>query len=207
MQLTGQGMRDYMASNVFPALGIDNNLIGWAQNSDGVETANTAMFLSAYDMAKYGQLYLQNGMSTQDDSLVSTDWIEESFKPFVEVTPSGFGIDDIGSDDIVLGYYGHMWYIREYDGSNVYCASGTMTQIICVHPETERVFVRKSDNESPDDPMMTDFAVVFSDETVFKEEDLEQGIDVDIQAPSSASSVVQGWLFVAMVATGLIVAP
>merc|ERR1712232_669247 len=61
--LMESGPREYMASNVFLALGIDNSEISWRRNSDGKDVSTFGTYLSAYDMAKFGQLYLQKGMS------------------------------------------------------------------------------------------------------------------------------------------------
>lgn len=36
-------------------------------------------------MARFGQLYLQKGLSAPDKQLVSSEWIEQSVSPLVDV--------------------------------------------------------------------------------------------------------------------------
>jgi len=156
LQLTGQGMREYMTSNVFPALGIRNDAIAWLKNSDGVDATN-GMKLSAYDMAKFGQLYLQKGMSAPNASLISADWIEKSLTGFV---PRELGVN-----------YGFHWDVYDHNDDKVYCAAqGFGGQMICFYPELERVFVRQTQT-----PTLTEYLspkddfFVFERTTVFKE--------------------------------------
>lgn len=154
LELTGQGMREYMTLNVFPALGIDNDAIAWLKNSDGVDATN-GMKLSAYDMAKFGQLYLQKGMSAPNASLISADWIEKSL---TDVVPTGF-----------LGYnYGYHWDVYDHNDDKVYCAHpGLGGQWICFYPELERVLVRQINGSSA--YSLKDDFFVFERTTVFKE--------------------------------------
>jgi len=143
-KLMGVRPREYMAANIFPELGINDNKIGWRKNSDGVHTNGWGMIMSAYDMAKLGQLYLQNGLSAPDTHLISSDWVNLSAKTFHVV---GHGQR--------MGF--PYWTImNEADIGEIYCTGGTFSNIlnpatdfamqyICFEPEQERVYVEQTD--------------------------------------------------------------
>ncbi|KAL7518642.1 hypothetical protein ACHAWX_003453 [Stephanocyclus meneghinianus] len=141
---TGMSPRELMASTVFPALGINNDEIGWRTNSDGMDVVTWGMYLNAHHMAKFGQLILQNGLSAPDREIISSDYINDCTSK--KVTVDG---DDYYGD----WWYGFWWYT--YSGQTVgneevgdyFCAIGAQSQYICVYPELERVLIRQSDCE------------------------------------------------------------
>jgi len=99
-------------------------------------------------MAKFGQLYLQGGMSAPDSPLISPEWASNSTSPLVEEAY----IEDAAGQGFA-GEYGYLiWLI---DGSSLgfpnagkfYCAIGFGGQDICVHQELERVSVQQRDWE------------------------------------------------------------
>jgi len=179
-----------MASNVYPALGIDNNDIFFTVNSEGVEQSATGLYLSAYEMAKFGQLHLQKGMSSPNASLISTEWVDEAFTIAT--------IDPSRPDQPWYAGYGYLWHIyKTSSGEEVPCADGAFGQYICIHQESERVFVRKSDDDSLIMTMFeelgviasleSDIEVVFSNTTVF-ESDAETDGNVAVTVVSSGDT-------------------
>eukprot|EP00804_Cyclotella_cryptica_P018443 CCRYP_004284-RB/>CCRYP_004284-RB protein AED:0.05 eAED:0.05 QI:210/1/1/1/0.75/0.77/9/473/767 len=141
---TGMSPRELMASTVFPALGINNDEIGWRTNSDGMDVVTWGMYLNAHQMAKFGQLILQNGLSALDREIISPGYITDCTSKQVEIDGDGY---------YGVWWYGFWWYT--YSGQTVgnkevgdyFCAIGAQSQYICVHPELERVLVRQSDCE------------------------------------------------------------
>jgi len=79
--VTGMTPREYAAANIFPSIGIDNNKIDWRKNAQGVETSYSSLYLTAKDMAKIAQLYLQKGKSSPDNHLLPEAFVEESLQP------------------------------------------------------------------------------------------------------------------------------
>lgn len=96
VKATGRYVLEFATENVFSPLGItvERNVIfhhkeeqlafnqakhisGWVADQAGVNTAGWGLTLRAVDMAKIGQLYLNNG-KWQDRQMVSTSWIAES---------------------------------------------------------------------------------------------------------------------------------
>ncbi|AEV30172.1 penicillin-binding protein, beta-lactamase class C [Sphaerochaeta pleomorpha str. Grapes] len=95
---TGQSVFDFATENVFSPLGITvksnvtfhskeeqfafnkaKDISGWVADSTGVNTGGWGLTLSAMDMAKIGQLYLDGGM-WNGKQIVSVKWINESIK-------------------------------------------------------------------------------------------------------------------------------
>ncbi len=95
---TGQSVLDFAAENLFSPLGIDvghnvvfhsreeqlafnrsTDISGWVADPTGVNTAGWGLTLSPLDMAKIGQLYLNNGM-WDEKQVVSQKWVDESTK-------------------------------------------------------------------------------------------------------------------------------
>ncbi|MBN1271056.1 MAG: serine hydrolase [Candidatus Aminicenantes bacterium] len=112
----------------------------WIKNSEGYPHAGGGLHLLPRDMAKLGQLYLQNGV-WQGEQIIPVQWIEESFKPHV--------IFRVPEDHPYKGY-GYYWWILKLDPKDetkgyIYTALGLWGQFIFVIPEYDMVVVVNSD--------------------------------------------------------------
>lgn len=145
----GMSPREYLSMMVLPALGIDDSAIDWWQNEDGMEYAYHGLHLTAHQMAKFGQLYLQNGLASPNRSLVSAEWIEQSTSPQVEaVVPGDPSVPDGPTINASYGYL--FWMSFDLDVGDLgvgeyYCAVGAYGQDICISPELDRVSVQQRD--------------------------------------------------------------
>jgi len=155
LQLTGLSPRQFLAQHVLPALGINDGDIGWWTNSDGVEYAFHGLELTAYQMAKFGQLYLQGGFSNHDDvsSVVPKEWIQESLRVHTDALDPYLGRPQ------TYGYFfwsgpGSQYRFdggcnpkahRPLEDNSVWCALGFGGQDICVHKNLGRVTVQQRD--------------------------------------------------------------
>ena len=133
-QRTNRTPREYLAEQILPYLGIDNEAVGWWQNEDGVEYAYHGMLLTPLQMAKFGQLYLQQGLSNATHSLINPDWIEAS--------------TSLQGGTIFYGYlvwvlFGALFERPELE--KIFCSQGLGGQDICVSPLTDRVIVQQRD--------------------------------------------------------------
>lgn len=98
VKATGQSVLDFARENLFSPLGITvasnvvfhnkeeqlafnkaTNISGWVADPTGVNTAGWGLTLTAMDMAKIGQLYLNDGI-WEGKQIVSAEWINESTK-------------------------------------------------------------------------------------------------------------------------------
>ena len=136
LEVSGLTPRQYLAENILPALGIENDDLFWQPMRNGVEDAFSGIYLTAGQMAKFGQLYLQRGATgSGNNQLVSEDWIDDSLSVFVE-----------GS--AVLGPVkgGYLWFERSSYSPGTWCADGAGGQLICVNSLLGRVVVTQRDN-------------------------------------------------------------
>lgn len=91
--------------------------------------------MSARDMARFGQLYLQKG-KWNGKQIISQKWIEDSSTSFSKVTGEGPEYDG----------YGYLWWINSnFNGTNMkmYFASGVGGQYIAVFPSENIVIVMR----------------------------------------------------------------
>lgn len=97
--------------------------------------------ISARDMARFGLLYLNEG-KWNDEQILDTDWINESFK-----VHSANGLD---SEGVHWDDYGLLWWIsNQIKEEPVYYASGSGVQRISIFPNSDMVMVHVVDNYQP----------------------------------------------------------
>ncbi|WP_249777714.1 serine hydrolase domain-containing protein [Paenalkalicoccus suaedae] len=92
--------------------------------------------MSARDMARFGQLYLQEG-EWEGEQLVSKEWIKESTSA-QKTVPSNSVFD-----------YGYLWWVSTtppYSDLGLYSAVGRYGQSIDIVPELDLVFVHRVDS-------------------------------------------------------------
>jgi CubicO group peptidase (beta-lactamase class C family) len=90
------------------------------------------MNLSARDMARFGQLYLNNGI-WNDNQIIPQDWIEQS------TAPISTDLGDFSSRES----YGFLWWVSHIDTKKMYYASGTGGHRIMVIPESDLVIIHR----------------------------------------------------------------
>ena len=102
---------------------------------DGYNNINdgaASLHLRLRDMVKLGQLFLQDGYASENNQIVSSEWIEKATSPLIL---TGFpGLDN----------YGYLWWIPQ-EG---YLAYGYGGQFIAVMPERNLVIGTHSDTFS-----------------------------------------------------------
>ena len=105
-----KNMDSYLLDDVF-----GKNVSGWIKDPQGYSTGGWGLTLSVRDMARFGLLYLNEGV-WNGKQVVSKSWIEESLT--------------MNSNN-----YGYMWWLRESNGINSYAALGSGGNIICCIPD------------------------------------------------------------------------
>jgi CubicO group peptidase (beta-lactamase class C family) len=98
----------------------------WFVDPLGVATAGYGLCMSAQDMAKIGQLCLDNGIY-KGERIVSQSWLKESTKPRIQC-------------DKTFAYmrYGYLWWTPDKDRS-AFAALGNSGNVIYVNPEHNSV--------------------------------------------------------------------
>jgi CubicO group peptidase (beta-lactamase class C family) len=96
--------------------------------------------MSARDLARYGQLFLQQGI-WNDNRLFSKKWVTNSTYP----TSKHGGGDKIGR------WYGWLWGVSEYYSDyKMFFASGTGGQIVAIFPNDNLIIVNLSNTYQKD---------------------------------------------------------
>lgn len=135
-KVTGQSVLDFAREQLFAPLGISvgdsitfhnkeeqmafyksTEYNGWVAGPKGVHTAGWGLTLTPGDMAKIGQLFLNDGM-WNGKHIVSGKWVDESTKE-----QSRWKQRDLP--------YGYLWWIVE--SQNVYAAMGDGGNIIYIN--------------------------------------------------------------------------
>lgn len=96
---------------------MDRSVSGWVVDPKGVPTAGWGLTLSTRDMAKIGQLYLNQG-AWSGRQIVSASWIQESTKEHTRWNEFP---------------YGYLWWNLDSDGSGAFAALGDSGNTIYVN--------------------------------------------------------------------------
>jgi len=115
--MTNMNPKDFAMEYLFPQIGIGNPT--WTSDVDGINNGSYGLYLTLREMVKLGQLYLQNGIS-DDQQILSPEWIDKATSN--QINPGGDG-------------YGYLWWLTE----NSYLALGLGGQIIAVFPDQQLV--------------------------------------------------------------------
>jgi CubicO group peptidase (beta-lactamase class C family) len=119
----GKSFADFGDEFLFNPLGITSYL--WEEAHDGNNFGAFSLYLKPRDLAKFGQLLLQEG-SWEGQQLVDTAWIHEATQPIVNSGQGG-------------GPYGYYFWI--YPAYGAYAADGHGGQRIMVFPDKNLVIV------------------------------------------------------------------
>ena len=124
-KLTGDTLLKYLGPRLFQPLGIEGAT--WESCPRGINTGGFGLSIKTEDIAKFGQLYLQNG-KWEGKQIISSLWIEEA-------TRSHISNGDNPLSDWNQGYGYQFWRCR----NNAYRADGAFGQYCVVIPEQDAV--------------------------------------------------------------------
>jgi CubicO group peptidase (beta-lactamase class C family) len=115
---TGKGPLEFAQANLFGPLGISD--IRWKTNQNGLEVGGAGIQLTPRDMAKFGYLYLRNGL-WEGKQIVPASWVNASLEEHVD--PKMKGEKRSG--------YGYLWWLQT---SGATAAQGLGGQYILLLP-------------------------------------------------------------------------
>ena len=124
-EATGQTAYEFGKEYLFDKLDMDS--VECTTDPQGISDGGNGFAMNIYDMAKFGQLYLNNGV-WEGEQIIFSEWIEQS-------TTLQFDRSS-GSAD-----YGYQWWVRTFGDQNypAYFAQGHFGQYIFVVPDLEFV--------------------------------------------------------------------
>ena len=133
---TGVSAREYANANLFQPIGMavipDNEqqaydmedvfgrrVKGWVHDPKGNSTGGWGLTLTLRDMARFGYLYVNNGM-WNDRIIVPETWVAQS-------------------TEHNKNEYGYLWWVRTVGGYSAFAAVGDGGNMICCIPEKDMV--------------------------------------------------------------------
>ena len=129
-EATGMNALAFAQEHLFGPLGITS--VEWPSDHQGIATGWGGLRMQPRDMAKFGQLYLQEGW-WNGRNLVAASWVQASTRKHISAT--------------LQDGYGYQWWIAD---NGVYMALGYGGQFIFVSPSLNMVVVAVSDLEEKD---------------------------------------------------------
>ncbi|MFJ5563880.1 serine hydrolase domain-containing protein [Lysinibacillus xylanilyticus] len=125
---TPLGMKE-IPNNKMNAYGFDDlfgkNVKGWVHDPNGHSTGGWGLTLTTRDMARFGYLYLNNGV-WDHKRVLSETWIRES-------------------TEMNHNNYGYLWWLRQEDGLTTFSALGDGGNMICCIPKMNMVVAISSE--------------------------------------------------------------
>lgn len=138
-KVTGEKVVDYLNTRLFVPLHIDKPK--WEESPQGINTGGWGLYLKTEDLAKMGQLLLQNG-EWNGKQLIPADWVSEMSKKQVDSVNPGTRMEQaaergmtVETSDWMQGYGYQMWRCRP----GCFRADGANGQYIIVVPEKQAV--------------------------------------------------------------------
>lgn len=113
-----------------PASGFNKPGFAWAADRAGINIGAFGLKLTAPDLVKIGELYI-NGGRWHGRQIVSQAWVDES-------TSAQLSADQEGA---AQGQYGYLWWVGEHRGHAGFQASGRLYQKITCFPDSDVVVV------------------------------------------------------------------
>ena len=156
---------DYAREKLFDPLGIDTRPawqgwnveaglrkpgFGWGTDREGTNSGCCLLKLTAPDMLKIGQLYLDEGR-WQGRRIVSSQWVKAS-------TTNQLTQEQTTSE----GPYGYLWRTGDIESHPYFAAAGSHGQWIIVVPDSRLVVVTACDESGFDEPT-EEFVNTFND--------------------------------------------
>ena len=115
-KVTGEKVVDYLDARLFQPLHIDKPK--WEESPQGINCGGWGLYLKTEDLAKMGQLLLQNG-EWNGQQLIPAEWVAEMSKKQVESINPGTRMEDAAAkgmtketSDWMQGYGYQMWRCR-----------------------------------------------------------------------------------------------
>lgn len=143
-KVTGQKVIDYLKPRLFDPLAIEG--VDWEVDPMGINVGGWGLRVKTEDMAKLGQLYLQNG-AWNGKQILPEEWIKEATTAVMQNSAPFLPDDKKNESDWAQGYGYQFWRCR----NNAFRADGAYGQYIIVMPDQDAVIVLTSET-----PVMQD---------------------------------------------------
>ncbi|GAC1310653.1 MAG: hypothetical protein NVSMB24_28340 [Mucilaginibacter sp.] len=117
-KVTGKSAHEYLKPRLYEPLGITNTT--WGENWEGINMGASHLRMPTEDIAKFGQLYLQNGV-WNEKQVISKEWVAAASSKQIEN----------GKNDSSWGYgYGYQFWLNPPGGFRADGAFGQYSMIL-----------------------------------------------------------------------------
>lgn len=123
---TKMTVADFVSKYFWQPMGMEQDAL-WQidHGNDGIEKAYCCVASNARDFAKFGKLYMQNGV-WKGEQILSTGFVFKSINPRFTESPQ----------------YGYGWWLSNYKNKHIYYMRGHLGQFTIVIPEDDLIIVR-----------------------------------------------------------------
>ncbi|MFW9915558.1 MAG: serine hydrolase [Candidatus Thorarchaeota archaeon] len=148
-ETTGYSTFDFAMKYLFEPLGITELDIAWVAGSDGINHGGVGLFITPRNMAKFGQLFLDEGV-WEGNRVISSSWIKECSQDHIE------GISRSGMPQ--PAGYGYQFWLNDYPTAEgqYYYALGFGGQTIQIFPKYDLVIVTTARYDEPNALFISD---------------------------------------------------
>lgn len=133
-QNSGQSLLEFANETVFGPAGV--HISHWVSDPQGNNFGGSNMFMTARDLARFGQLILNRGQMNEQQH-IPEDWVEQSTRIH---SPGGFNIGPLEFNG-----YGYLWYSSKLHGHAVTAGLGFGGQTLLIIPSKKMVLVSLTD--------------------------------------------------------------
>ena len=145
-QVTGQTVFDYLMPRIFKPLAIRG--IDWDLNPQGINLGMIGLRLRTEDLAKFGQLLMQNGI-WNGKQLIPKEWIKEATSFKIESNDGGANRVAQNLNDWAQGYCYQMWRGR----NNSVRLDGMAGQFVVLFPDKDAVVIMTANARNTQDEL------------------------------------------------------
>jgi CubicO group peptidase (beta-lactamase class C family) len=131
-KVSGEKLTDYLQTRLFGPLEISGYT--WNENPQGIACGGWGLYIKTEDMAKFGQLFLQDGM-WNGQRVLPEGWVEQASSWKIASGPAGNESYQDPTNNWTQGYCYQMWRCLH----NAYRADGANGQYIVVIPDHDAV--------------------------------------------------------------------
>jgi CubicO group peptidase (beta-lactamase class C family) len=145
-QVTGQTVFDYLMPRIFQPLAIRG--IDWDLNPQGINLGMIGLRLRTEDLAKFGQLLMQNGI-WNGKQLIPKEWIKEATSFKIESNDGGANRVAQNLNDWAQGYCYQMWRGR----NNSVRLDGMAGQFVVLFPDKDAIVIMTANARNTQDEL------------------------------------------------------
>ena len=138
-EVSNMTVKEYLHEKIWSKIGMQDDAF-YLTDKQEVEMSLGGLNVTLRDMAKFGQLYLNNG-KWNGNQIVPSEWVANSTIPLDKHVQPNAG-DEFSSD---AWGYGYQWWVPGPEVSD-YTAHGIYNQFIYINPESNVVIAKTSSN-------------------------------------------------------------